>query len=1696
METGLNSTPDTRPSRIRPWQSLRWPIALVGLALLVAGQVVMVSQTLQLGAPLALGIWLNDHWHLSIPSIDHILYGLLLELVGVALLAAALRGLRLLPLDERPLEIRPFAIRLIRPAWPWVLIATLLFAALLFQVDATDTRPALALLWIASLLIFTSVMAVWDRRRGVSASPHLGRRDLVWMFGLVIAGLLIGAYRLQGWPDMLVGDEGNFWTVARDLANGSLHASIFGNGVYSFPVFSSFLQDWVLKLFGIDLWGWRFGSVLMGVATVIPLYLLAREAFDRKVAIVASIVMLASPYFLAFARLGYNNIQALFITVLALYWLYAGLQRGSNLLTFLAGVACGLGFYTFFSARGAVVIALAYVVLLWWTRKFHFKQAAHAVLLIGLGMLLVIVPYFLYGAHQDSQALGFKTLESVFFNTFNGEQFYTDAQLFRYAPPITLGGNQLFFNPPIYFVLLMRGLIRSLLVFQIPGLVTEHFIAVPLAGNVGAVFYVIGMLLVLRTVKQPRSQLLLLWFLMNLLGFSALNTVPPRHTHMVAIIPDLAILTALGILALARAAGFVHAWIGRHRDLLAAVLLVAVAAGGLVDYFVLAPAQYLPPWDQILSWTALTSRGERLVFVYTDPSLDGFQPYIVSEFRKQVPYASVPLDQFLTDPDVGNARGTLVFYPPELAARVEPVLAAIWGKALIQRTFYGAGQVPILSVGMNVPFMFERDRSFAATLLDAFRRPSYDVLLLLLLLGLAAVIFLPAAWLARLPRALQPPLAWFTRPAPPGPIEWPEQDFAQFEASLPVRPLPAAQEPPEWAAPLTRSLPTQPPDRLSGNLKTVRGEHGRDLYVRLHFPSLRLSHRRLTESLELSLPPINIPGAALLGLAVTLAVFAQVCVGRAVYLPGAILYLGAAAGLFVWAGRHPKWNNVLANQLRLSRSVERLILVGIVAAAAVARFVDLGRRVYGLDGVEAAWTIQSWYSAILRVAQGDLAVPYYQYLPVDFWVRAFFLRLFGVDFAAARVEAAVFSLLSVVLLYLLVRRLSSSPPLALLASLLYAFAFVELNAAHQALSVTVPEVWLLAAATAFVYAVLGQKWWQFQLTGILLAVGLMTYETFFPLAAVLLAYAVGLAVFRLLRRQDPLRYWIMQLLLLAWPVLLVSIDLTSPYLQNRAPILFGWTRNLGWSGADLAVFGANLARNGTNLLQTLFAQLATPDALLNWNGPFLNPLVLPSVVIGLVYNLWNLRRPLFALFPAWFLGTIVAGALLPGSVQPAWIYPALVPLIVWAAMGLWTLLGALRAWFDGLKVPVAVPVFVLLLAALVFNDYHIYSTALLDPPGNMQRRELADLAAQSARQAPMVLFTYEKDEGDLMETESQLLLFAVGGARREGLGASGSFAQVPLPELLPVLWQDRAFSGLDLVYDKSVADTSAARAYNLNLVLSCYPGARLQTSGQYFDVYHLDAAALSQPRCYQPPAPVAVSPQDGATLPPGGSLTLTWDAQGTQFKSYEVFVDQKVSGTYLIEAEDAFRGSGWYSSSSFVGGYSGSGFLLDNWQAGVAQADYSLPQSGRYNVWVRFYKRRDNDQHNYISLGGQTVEFAGSGEPLNAWTWAQVGTFDLSQGSLPISLSRSYGKDEQYSVFIDSVLLTQDLTDAPDQIPEWQPVIDSQELPGTASSFTLEQVLPAGQYRWRVRIFNAYRVTSFTGARGVESADANFTVQP
>lgn len=697
---------------------------------------------------------------LDIPAAVNTLIDYLLLLAGCFLVVSAFPLAGPLPDHgpEKPAETASFSARRL------VLLGSALLALnfiLLWQLHNLSDAPGLVGIWLASVAGFIFIALRLDARHGVFNGPSIQRLDAVWLCVLFLFGLLVGMYRLQSLPNQLMPDEDSFWNMASGIASGAVHPGFFDYGVYTYPIASSFGQALVLQVFGISLWSWRFSSLLAGLLTIFPLYLLARELFNRQVAIVSCVVMVTTEYFLAFSRLGYNNSQALFPVTLALYFVAMGIRRGSLLYFCLAGCASGLGFYTYTAARSAVVIVALFMLTVLLQNRGAFRSSLKALAMLGLGCYLVASPLLVYGSVRNSESMSLKLKESLFFNT--NFAYYPHDEILSDPGTIVSADGNFFFNPRIYTALITRGLLRTFLSFNVSTMVKEHFISAPLAGLVGAAFFTLGLVISLAGYREWRHYLLLYWFGTNVLLLSTLDTFPPRHQHMVSVIPLLALWTALGLTTVLN--GFLQTF-PRIKPLALPLALLATSGlclAGLYSYFVRMPEKYPPPADQVMAWTGLYANNENILAVAADA--DPQKPDItwINDPGSQVSFQTIPVTALAAQRDTR----TIVFYPPELRTQVEDILRSAWPGTLASRTFYDRDGAIILLGAANTPTDFGPAPGLTAALRDSYARPG-AWLILLVALALVFVWRFRGEWLERAPAPLLEAYAWLTREPAPG----------------------------------------------------------------------------------------------------------------------------------------------------------------------------------------------------------------------------------------------------------------------------------------------------------------------------------------------------------------------------------------------------------------------------------------------------------------------------------------------------------------------------------------------------------------------------------------------------------------------------------------------------------------------------------------------------------------------------------------------------------------------------------------------------------------------------------------------------------------------------------------------------------------------------------------------------------------
>jgi 4-amino-4-deoxy-L-arabinose transferase-like glycosyltransferase len=222
-----------------------------------------------------------------------------------------------------------------------------------------------ALQWMTGLLVM--VVGAWLLGRYGSSSldapdgggePGLPR----WLETVLVAGIVALAawFRIHHISDLPPGifiDETNSALEALQILEGR-RFSPFATGWFETPNGFVYLQTLVFRLLGTTFLAIKVQSLVPGVLTVLALYLLARELFGTRAALVAATFLAVNRWHVNMSRWGWNEVYPPLIQIVSVLFILRGARRGHHGDWAVAGFVLGVGMYTYLAVR-LVVLAIA-----------------------------------------------------------------------------------------------------------------------------------------------------------------------------------------------------------------------------------------------------------------------------------------------------------------------------------------------------------------------------------------------------------------------------------------------------------------------------------------------------------------------------------------------------------------------------------------------------------------------------------------------------------------------------------------------------------------------------------------------------------------------------------------------------------------------------------------------------------------------------------------------------------------------------------------------------------------------------------------------------------------------------------------------------------------------------------------------------------------------------------------------------------------------------------------------------------------------------------------------------------------------------------------------------------------------------------------------------------------------------------------
>lgn len=223
----------------------------------------------------------------------------------------------------------------------------------------------------------------------------------ILLFAIVALGLFLRVWRINEAPPGIYPDEAvNGEDALRALETGQFQwfypANQGREGLFMNLIALCF------KLFGVSALTLKLPAILFGALTVLGIFLLAKELFNRNVAFISAFLYAVSFWPLNISRISFRANMLPFILVFSFYFVFRALRTKKISDFAIGGFIFGLGMHTYIAWRIAPLILIILLVSLVLTRKKFLKEYWKGLLTFFLLSIVAAAPMFwTFHAHPE-----------------------------------------------------------------------------------------------------------------------------------------------------------------------------------------------------------------------------------------------------------------------------------------------------------------------------------------------------------------------------------------------------------------------------------------------------------------------------------------------------------------------------------------------------------------------------------------------------------------------------------------------------------------------------------------------------------------------------------------------------------------------------------------------------------------------------------------------------------------------------------------------------------------------------------------------------------------------------------------------------------------------------------------------------------------------------------------------------------------------------------------------------------------------------------------------------------------------------------------------------------------------------------------------------------------------------------------------
>ena len=302
---------------------------------------------------------------------------------------------------------------------------------------------------------------------------------------ITLMAVFLRIWDLSGTPAGVHGDETEIAMEAlRSIRGESL--GIWTGVTLGVPAGYAHWMSLIFRIGGADITTMRLASAIPGAAIVPVGYLLVRSLFPFRVAVLSVVMLTVSLWFIVQSRIAFGGITSVFMALLAMWLIVAAAQSRRPWVAVAAGVALGLGLYSFKSFL-FYFVGIWGVALLSLAASRELRRIWEIWLCLGVSAL-VGAPMILFYATSGFIGSNLRDLYAV---------SLSDPSTWEGIPGMAL-----------QTVLLIHNAVQ--------GNTTDGSPAIPIVPFVASMFFWAGVLAMLLFIKERRYQLLLAAWLIGM----------------------------------------------------------------------------------------------------------------------------------------------------------------------------------------------------------------------------------------------------------------------------------------------------------------------------------------------------------------------------------------------------------------------------------------------------------------------------------------------------------------------------------------------------------------------------------------------------------------------------------------------------------------------------------------------------------------------------------------------------------------------------------------------------------------------------------------------------------------------------------------------------------------------------------------------------------------------------------------------------------------------------------------------------------------------------------------------------------------------------------------------------------------------------------------------------------------------------